>query len=433
MGLNIERSQALTVALGSLAGTGGLFTFQIIMARSLSSSDFGLFYGALAQVNLLITVAAFGFTGFWQKEFGEQGVIRKDILDTSIFYLIFTTVLAVILIASVAGSLAPNALGERLTRILALLAIGYTAVEFGSVFSQILRRHGRLACWLSVTGVSRALIVALVVLLGNELLDPISLSVLLAASSFFLIIPAGALLRRVRTDALDTASTSVTTSGSIWSGWIGRLYSFFLACFPFGIGNVLYLAYSQFPVIYLGRILGVEAVANYGLAAIVMGIVYHVPSLLMQRIFAIDIHAAVTRSARDASRIFSNLALKFCLLGTIVAIVGIAATDHLISIAFGGKYVDASRMAQIMLVATPFRFLETVVGLFLMTRGLMKYKSASVALVSVLQIPLLATFVKIGGSTGAAFSFVVCEILLVGLFYYALKKNLFNGKNEVRL
>jgi len=422
----------LTVALGSLAGTGGLFAFQIILARSLSSSDFGLLYGALAQVNLLITVAAFGFTGFWQKEFGEHGVIRKDILDTSVVYLVLTTLLAVSLIASLAGPLAPNALGEKLTRILALLAIGYAAAEFGTVFSQILKRYRHLACWLSVTGVSRALIVAFVVLVGSEFSDPLLLSVLLAASSFLLIVPAGALLRRLRSDALDTANTSVTTFSDIGPGWVGRLSSLWLACFPFGIGNILYLAYSQFPVIYLGRILGVEAVANYALAAIVMGIVYHVPSLLMQRIFAIDIHAAVTRSAREASRIFSNLALKFCLLGTIVAIVGIAAADHLISIAFGGKYVDASRMAQIMLIATPFRFLETVVGLFLMTRGLMKYKSASVALVSVLQIPLLATFVKIGGSTGAAFSFVVCEILLVGLFYYALKKKLFNGKNEVR-
>lgn len=421
------------MALGSLAGTGGLFAFQIILARSLSSSDFGLLYGALAQVNLLITVAAFGFTGFWQKEFGEQGVIGKDILDTSVVYLIFTTLLAVILIASFAGPLAPNALGEKLTRILALLAIGYTAAEFGSVFSQIFKRYTHLACWLSVTGVSRALIVTFVVLLGSELLDPLLLSVLLAASSFLLIIPAGVLLRRVRSGALDTANTSVTTSNSIGPGWVGRLCGLWLACFPFGIGNILYLAYSQFPVIYLGRILGVEAVANYGLAVIVMGVVYHVPSLLMQRVFAIDIHAAVTRSARDASRIFSNLALKFCLLGTIVAIVGIAAADHLISIAFGGKYSDASRMAQIMLVATPFRFLETVVGLFLMTRGQMKYKSASVAIVSLLQVPLLATFVKIGGSTGAAISFVVCEILLVGLFYYALKKKLFNGKNEVRL
>ncbi len=86
--------------LGSLAGAGLVFITNVVLARELTPSGYGVFAAALTTITLLLPLAGFGVRGFWLKVFGAEGWGAVRWLTRSFRFVILSTTVTLLLLAA---------------------------------------------------------------------------------------------------------------------------------------------------------------------------------------------------------------------------------------------------------------------------------------------------------------------------------------------
>ena len=110
-------------------GAGCAFLTQVLLARELGPSAFGVFAAALALVTLASPLAGFGVAGFWVRAFGQEGWRGIRWFPGSLKYVALTTPLVLVTLMIWAG-LGPHDAGTRsLLRVLSMLVLGQVSIE----------------------------------------------------------------------------------------------------------------------------------------------------------------------------------------------------------------------------------------------------------------------------------------------------------------
>ena len=86
--------------LGSLAGAGLVLITNVVLARELTPSGYGVFSAALATITLLPPLAEFGLRGFWLKAFGAEGWGAVRWLTRAFRFVILSTTVTLLLLAA---------------------------------------------------------------------------------------------------------------------------------------------------------------------------------------------------------------------------------------------------------------------------------------------------------------------------------------------
>ncbi|WP_417530268.1 oligosaccharide flippase family protein [Marinobacter lipolyticus] len=409
--------------VGSIAGAGCAFFAQVVLARVLGKSDFGVFAAALATVTLLVPIAGFGVAPFWLKAFGEEGWTARRWWPGS-FRFVAVTTLVVMFCLILWAWLGPHEAHMRIVVWLLLFYIlGQVVLELVSSKFQLEEKYLALAFWQFLPHFGRLLLVALGAWLFSGVFD-----VYLAASAYslvsILVFCAGTILLFV----MYRGYFSLQGHGSpISSHYDQRPSTLNVAAevWPFGAAGLFYLVYFQSAVILLNYLSGAEAAGLYNAAFIIMAAVYLFPSVIYQKFLLPKIHRWANSDRAIMFDTFQKGNVYMFGFGVLAMTTLWLGGWWVLPKLFGQEYSEAVVALNVLALAAPVRFVASSVGSVLVTRKNMKRKVGYMATVSVITVVLNAGLIPQFGILGAATSAVLGDITLLILYFYSARRYVF--------
>lgn len=410
--------------MGSLLGAFTAFLTQVLLARHLSLSDFGLFSSAFATIALITPLAGFGVAQYWLKAFGEEGFSALRWMKGSYQFIIKSTfaVLAVLFIWIFLG---PNNTNTQI--VLALLSsflISQVMIELLSVRFQLEEKYLLLALWQLTPHLLRLTLILFITFTPWFEFDLKTAAFIYFAVSLLVVLTGiKSLIQMIRGNInlkghdKQTPTTALVKPSSL---------AIMSNAWPFGLAAFFYIIYSQSNIILLKYILGDEAAGIYNVAFNVMAAVSLFPGVIYQKYLLPKIHRWANHDTEKFYSVY-RYGIKSMLLFGIIAMVGIWITSFwAIPLLFGKKYVDAVGLLNILALSAPVIFLYSNSGAMLVTKENMLRKVKYMAFVAMVNIFLNIIFISIYSIQGAAFAALASYSLLLYLYNHGINKYVFS-------
>lgn len=419
--------------VGSLLGALIAFLTQVLLARHLSLSDFGLFASAFATIALITPLAGFGIAQYWLKAFGEEGFSALRWMKGSYQFIIKSTfaVLAVLFIWIFLG---PNNTNTQI--VLALLSsflLSQVMIELLSVRFQLEEKYLLLALWQLTPHLLRLTLILFVTFTSWFEFD-LKTAAFIYFSVSLLVVLTGitSLIQMIRGnialkghDQNNQAPTTPLTSPNSWAVMSNA--------WPFGLAAFFYLIYYQSNIILLKYMIGDEAAGIYNVAFTVMAAIYLLPGVIYQKYLLPKIHRWANHDTQKFYEVYRYGIKAMFTLG-IVAMIGIWLTAFwAIPLLFGKKYVDAVSLLNILALSAPIIFLAFNSGATLVTKENMLRKVKYMGYVAILNILLNITLIPLYNTSGAAIATVLSNSVLLYLYSFGTKKYVFQKERNLNV
>ena len=398
---------------GAYMGAAMAFATQLLLVRGLSLDEFGEFSAALASVNILMPLAAFGLAGLLIRCFGEEREAAQRWVVPILFGAGSTTFL--VLVVWFGWGLAQGA-SLAVVAGLGSYILGQTAIEFHLVSSQLADHHDRVALLQFSPPFLRTVILLAVILL------PFSLGEGAAAMTFGIV-------GLIHTAAASSAIRGLVTKRVPQNGLraerassVPRIPEALAAAAPYGAMGVLYMMYSQVPIVMANEVLGAEAAALYNMTFILVSAACLLPSVVSQKFFLKDIHAWLHDDKPRLLRLYRG-GLPWLFAGGMAALLVLAPLARLIFSHLFGINVSTNLTAVIVLLSSlPFRFLSIGLGALLVGRAGIGPQIRCLILASVCNIGLGYLLGTAFGLIGIASAMVITEVVLLVAYWLAVRR-----------
>ncbi len=406
-------------------GAGCAFLTQVLLARELGPTAFGVFATSLAMVTMAAPLASFGIGGFWLKLFGQEGWLGRRWFKSSLRYTALTTILllSVVLVWAAIGP--HDTITRSLLMLLATYLLGQVALELVSAKLQLEERYLSLAMWQFMPHLLRLLFVSLLAFYTVNVMTLHSIALSYASISIgmfglgcvvmwrmyngqFSLKGHGPLLA---TPSADLATVTMKqVAGQSW---------------PFGLAGVFYLIYFQSDVIILKYISGDEAAGIYNVAFVIMTAVYILPSVIYQKFLMPKIHRWANNDREMFYKVYRKGNCVLLLLGLVAMIAIWLLAPWAIKLLFGDQYGAAISVLAILALAAPVRFTAANVGATLVTSDNMRLKVKLMAATAATNIILNILLIPPLGLNGAAIATVASDLLLLSLYIVSANHSVF--------
>lgn len=409
--------------IGSLLGAGFAFLTQIVLARRLGATDFGIFSSALAAVTLLAPLAGFGVAPFWLKAFGEEGWGARRWWKGSFRFIGVSTAL-VILALAVWGLWGPH--DDRMSQVVLLLllyVLGQLSLELVGSRFQLEERYLALALWQLLPHFAR-LIIVVIVCFGFSLVFELYDAALIYSivSVVFFLSGLYLLLRMCHGDFQLKGHGEPASAAALDSPEVMRVGQ---ESWPFGTAGVFYLLYFQSAVILLNYLSGAESAGIYNVAFVIMSAVYLFPSVVYQKFLLPKIHRWANSDHALLAEAYSRGNLSMLVLGVMAMLIIWLCSSWSIPLLFGEEFDGAVLVLNVLAVAAPIRFVATSVGAVLVTRDNMRRKVVCMGAVAVFNLGVNSVLIPIYGVLGAAVTTIFSDSLLLILYLFSARKYVF--------
>lgn len=417
------------VWIGAILGAGFAFLVQVVLARGLDPSAYGVFAAALGVVMLLTPLASFGVPGFWLKAFGNEGWTALRWLRGSFVFAMGSTCAVVCMLWLWAYFGPHDDLAGRLILLLSCYLFGQMAVEMVVAKYQLEERYPAVATWQAIPHLVRllALVSMLFLFDGLDLISIGAVYALIAAGTFLL---ATAVLRHMYVGPLrlkghgplrpehrfSNPKTALSVAGQAW---------------PFGVANAFFLIYYQSDIILLKYLDSDQAAGIYNVAFIIMAAVYLLPGVTYQKYLMPKIHRWYAHDRKMFSRVYRQGNLAMLGLGLVAAFCLWLLADFGVGMLFGASYMAAVAPLMVLAAGAPVRFVATSVESVLVSRSNMRLRVKIMATTALANIAMNLVMIPMYGIMGAAIATVVSDVLLLVLYLWAVKRNVFNGRPAV--
>jgi O-antigen/teichoic acid export membrane protein len=412
--------------MGSLIGAGCAFLTQVILARQLGPSDFGIFSAALATTNLLAPLAGFGIAAYWLKVFGEEGWKATRWLKGSFKFVILSTLAVLLLLVSWALFGPNDTLTTTLLLILTIYILGQVAIELVSSKLQLEENYIHLAFWQFSPHLARLLLVGIIIYTMTNLVTSQIIAYIYAGVSLLFLIIGSIFLFRMYQGSFSLVGHKHTEEpikeDNINSPSILQVAS---QSWPFGLAGIFYLIYFQSDIILLKYLSSAESAGIYNVAFVIMAAVYLFPSVVYQKFLLPKIHRWANHARTHFYHIYRIGNIWMVSFGLIAMFSLWIILPWFIPFLFGPEYHDAIKLLIILSFAVPIRFLATSIGSTLVTQDHMRKKVKYMGIVALLNIILNIILIPVHGAIGAAITTVFSDIVLLLLYYTASKKYVF--------
>ncbi len=410
-----------TTLLGAILNFG----VQVLLARLLGVSEFGIFSSSMAIVLLVAPMAGFGVTGFWLKLYGLEGWAAQRWLPASIRYVFASTSLVIAALVAWAW-LGPNdRFTANLLTLLSITIIGSLSLDVVSVKFQLEANHRGLALAQALVHALRfAGIVILALLIEVERFDAlIAAKVFLAAACVVSILSVWQLSQMVRGKYVLHGHTPRTTSHSGHSSLTDtpNLSDVAQGAWPYGLAGVFYLIYFQSNIIFLKYMVSESAAGLYNVAFVVMLVIYLFPGVFYQKLLLPKLHRWAYQDMSRLKRVHRQGTFYMALLGVVAMVVIWSFAPLLVSRVFGNDYEDAILLLIVLSLAIPFRFVALSADAVLTTQHLIKSKVRFMGIAALANVVLNFILISIYGTVGAAIATVATEVFLAVFFIGFLK------------
>ena len=423
---NITAVKAISFLwIGSLLGAGFAFLTQVVMARTLGATDFGIFSSALAAVTLLIPLAGFGVAPFWLKAFGEEGWGARRWWRGSFRFIGASTSLVILALAAW-GFWGPH--DERMSLVVLMLlfyVLGQLALELVGSRFQLEERYIALALWQFLPHFARLIFVVIAWVAFSSAFNLYDAALIYSSVSVMLfLIGLYFLLRMYRGDFQLKGHGAPAASAELKTPSIVRVGQ---ESWPFGTAGVFYLLYFQSAVILLNYLSGPEAAGNYNVAFVVMAAVYLFPSVVYQKFLLPKIHRWANSDPDLLTESYNRGNIYMLMFGVAATLVIWLCSTWSIPLLFGEKFDEAVLVLNVLATAAPIRFLATSVGAVLVTRDNMRRKVMYMGSVAVFNLAMNTVMIPLHGVIGAAITTILSDTLLLILYFFSVRKHVLKG------
>ena len=408
-------------------GAACAFLTQVLLARKLGPSAFGVFAAALALVTLATPLAGFGVGGFWLRAFGQEGWRGMRWLRGSLKYVAVTTSLVLVTLMAWAG-LGPHDVGMRsLLLVLSMFVLGQMSIELVSAKLQLEERYFALAVWQFLPHFLRLMLVGVVIVVTGNLVTDQDIAMSYALVSVGVFVVGGLLLWRMYAGDFDLKGHG-NERGTRADPMPAKQVA--LQAWPFGLAGIFYLIYFQSDLILLKYIKGDEAAGIYNVAFVITAAVYILPSVVYQKFLMPKIHRWAQHDRQRFRQVYRAGNWVMLVLGLCAMLAIWLLSPWGVRILFGERYTGAVGALNILALAAPIRVVATSVGATLVTGSHMPRKVYLMGVTATVNISLNLVLVPGLGIRGAAMATVASELLLLAL--YILFATLFVMK-DIRL
>ncbi len=417
--------------LGSILGAGCAFLTQVILARKLGPTDFGIFSSALATITLLTPLAGFGISQYWLKAFGQEGWQAMRWLTGSFKFTSLSTLVVIISLVCWAMLGPHDALTKTVLLVLTLNVLGQLATELVSGKLQLEERYLSLAFWQIVPHLMRLLLVVVLVYAATSIVSIQHVAYAYAAVALVLFISGAWLLLGMYQGSFSLKGhNAVEIHAESCKSIVPGMFQVAAQSWPFGLAGLFYLIYFQSDIILVKYIVGAEAAGLYNVAFTVMVAVYLLPGVIYQKFLLPKIHRWANHDRVKFYQVYRQGNLVMLVLGLAAMVALWILVPWGIPFLFGIEYQNSIFLLMILATAAPVRFLASSAGAVLGTKQHIINKIYIMGFAAALNIVLNLLLIPMLGMNGAAISTVATEtLLLIALQLYARYRifNDFNG------
>lgn len=409
------------LSLGTYMGAVLAFITQVLLARTLTPEAFGEFQIAISFILMLTPLASFGVGFFWLRVFGEEGWQALRWIGPSLKFTLLSSATVVIFIFLWAILLPQSEINRNLLLILSFTVIGQAALDLGSAIFQLEERYGRLALWQFLPSFIKFIgLVVLCFFVGAEL-SAFNAAVVYSSAYLLTIVAGWFTIRKVYMGGLKLVGHGNEKTSSKVLGVPSSL-NVLSQSWPFGLSGFFYFLYFQSGIVIIGYMLGENKAAQYSVAITILLALYLFPNLVYQKLLFPRICRWINKDKVKLVSLYNRGNMIMLFLGLIAALFIYFFSPYIIPIVFGESYVHAVDVTCVLALSVPFRYLIFSVGSFLASGENMKIKLKYMVWVGLL-VPVLG-YVSVDkyGFLGFAYVAVLADIVLLYLYYHAVKK-----------
>ena len=414
--------QNLFANLSVLFISGGVsaisvFLLQILLARNLSPSGYGLFSAAFATITLIAPLTIFGIQHAWLKLSGSEGLSVVRWIPISIKLVSICLVITLICIISW-SFLGPHDINFRNTLLgLSPVIISHIFMELVNSRFQIQQNFKSLAVWQTIPHIMRLLLIILLF----YFLALYEVFYLLIGYSFIAIcisIAGCILLYKMTTSEKKSSNEDrdLTVQKLVSHSW------------PYGAAAFFYLIYLQSDLIILKYLINDKAAGVYSAAFAVLLSAYLIPGVIYQKFLLPKLHRWANSNQKNLLSTYQAGNGLMVLIGLSLYIFLFILNPIIIPRIFGVEYLETSLILNLLLICIPIRFLATSIESPLFTNNLMVVKTSIMGGAALINIILNFILIPKYSYFGAAIATVASEVFLLIFYLLAIDKFLFGSK-----
>lgn len=387
-----------------------ILSINILIARKLSVSDYGLFSYALSLANLLYIFTEMGVHTHLLKEVGRNP--EKFSQSASAAFLLKLILSGAVICAS--ALLLPYIWPWKYPLIFMgaiLWMLGNSLVDLYQTFCNALHRFD-IAGKLVLS--SRVLLISSAALLF--VFNKVSLT------SIISVYCAGAIAGAFFASMVFTDSTGIKLRFSN-----NNIYELFVKSLPIGIAGIFNVAYLRMDTIFLTMIKGSVDTGIYGAAYRFFELAYVLPNILM--VVAMPLLARAKQNGGNEA--VKNILLKTIIISGVLSLVWIFIAffnaNSLIHFLFGDRYIAATKTLRILAIANVIAFFAQIASYTVLIYEKQKRHALNQAICFVVSFLLNIIFIYKWGAEGAAtavlFTQVSIFLLTLPVLFGAMKKH----------
>jgi O-antigen/teichoic acid export membrane protein len=389
--------------LSQFAAMVATSVLAILIARSLSPHDWGIFSGFLALSLALAVFAEFGLSAWVLRELSDLAAtddVDSDETKRRASRLVgggflFTSSLGAVFVVGAAVCTAALALDARLS-VAVVSLVAYSAVRSGSTsleaFFRSRRKLRRVVAALLTEKAVLLLLVTLLVLAGAGLVG-IAIAYPIAGFARLLVNGANIVVR----GELVFSQTRLADARHVVGGSLA-----------FAVNRASLNVVPRLDT-FLLVVLSPTAAGYFALGNRILG-----PALILPVVMSTTLYPFLARESRDSTAGWTVVVLLTA-GGVVLAGIGVVAAPLLVPLLFGVEYLDAVPVVQVMLVAIPLVFATNPLLANVYTsrregRGL----TLALAATSFAGTGMIVAGQLLTGPLAAAGGFVVRHVLFMG-------------------
>lgn len=398
--------------LGAISGAFFAFLTQVFLARELGIHDYGQFAAALATITIVAPLAGFGVSGFWLRIFGEEGWRAVRWVGPSLRFLILSTAVLIILILGWALIFEGRESSRDILILLSVYIFGQIAIELSISKKQLEGNYAQLSLWQVFPHLSRLIAVMITAKTLGADFSAIHVAFCYALLSILIAGFGGWQIKEMSQGNFLLLGHEKKNELSLID-CSPAIAEVFKKSFPYGAIGILYLVYFQSGVVFLGHIVGPEAVGVYNVAFTVLGAVYLFPSVVYQKFLMPLIQRWAYSDVAKSYSVYKMGSISMLVIGLIACGVVLILAPWFVKFAFGEQYLEAAEILIILSLCMPLRFVSSSSGAFLNAGAHVVSKIKIMLVAAVLNVFLNFVLIGLFNLRGAAFAMLITELFLL--------------------
>ncbi|MDN0109154.1 oligosaccharide flippase family protein [Yersinia mollaretii] len=380
------------------------FLTQVLLARNLSPSTYGIFNSYLSLIVLMSVFSGFGTDSLILKLNGTSPKKLNELKKSIFFYDILGVIISSLICLTIVWIEQPEI--KYISIFLLTCNLSLYINRLVSSILQINSNYKALVFWQSILPVLRFILILGIQLIAITTIMNVIISYILASIITFLI---G--IRIAFVFFKNSFSKKILLS------------SIFKQASPFGISALCHLIYFQSDIILI-NLLGSPSEAGYYTVAFTIIIsAYLIPTAIYQRYLLPKMHYWYNHDKQKIKIIYEKGSRAMLTISILIVIVIQLFSKYFILAIFGEDYINAVIFINTLSICIIFRFMSSNIGVIISTGEMINKKTKAMLYTAVINVVLNLILIPIYGAIAACYTTVLCELILMIQFYFILNQS----------